>query len=237
MRRKNKKTQTTPSGPQPDAPLVVRTPRRMPTEELITPEAAPAPTRTRSFAIIGRSIHIKGELTGNEDLTIDGTVEGVINLQGHNLTIGSNGHIIAEVSAKSVVVQGHVVGDVKAESRIEIAEGGLVEGDLISPQAVLAEGARFKGNIDMLSGEPPEPKSAKERKPAAVSGKSEQTNAFDNLPDEVDNGVDAVDTAPEPNNGSGGKSGKKKTSETSKASESGDAKLQAILKEFDPAKP
>jgi cytoskeletal protein CcmA (bactofilin family) len=98
---------------------------------------------------IGQSIEIRGELTGNEDLTIEGKVDGKIDLKDHNLTIGSNGRIKAEISAKTVVVIGEVVGNINAQDKVEIAATGSMKGDIVAPRVVLADGARFKGSIDM----------------------------------------------------------------------------------------
>ncbi len=98
---------------------------------------------------IGKSILIRGELTGNEDLTIEGNVEGKIELKDHNLIVGSTGKIQAEIHAKSVNIQGEVTGNVRAEDRIEIATSGTVKGDLVAPRIVIADGARFKGSVDM----------------------------------------------------------------------------------------
>ena len=98
---------------------------------------------------IGKSIRIEGELTGDEDLTIEGTVEGKINLQGHTLKIGSNGHIKADVEAKEVIVAGELVGNVTADSRVEIASSGSMDGDIKSPRLILADGGSFKGGVDM----------------------------------------------------------------------------------------
>ncbi len=98
---------------------------------------------------IGQSIEIKGELSGNEDLTIEGKVDGKIDLKEHNLTIGSNGKIRAEIAAKTVLVIGEVVGDIVAHDKVEIAESGSVRGDITAPRVVLADGSRLKGSIDM----------------------------------------------------------------------------------------
>jgi len=98
---------------------------------------------------IGQSIQIKGELTGNEDLTIEGKVDGKIILKDHNLTIGANGRITAEIHAKTVVVVGEVVGNITADDKVEVAPTGSMKGDISSPRVVLADGARFKGSIDM----------------------------------------------------------------------------------------
>jgi cytoskeletal protein CcmA (bactofilin family) len=99
--------------------------------------------------IIGKSILIKGELTGDEDLTIEGHVEGKVELRDHVLTIGPNGRIKAEVFAKSIVVLGQVTGNLMATEKVTIREHGSVEGDIVAPGVAIAEGAYFKGSIDM----------------------------------------------------------------------------------------
>jgi len=110
--------------------------------------------RTESRLVnIGQSIKIKGELTGNEDLTIDGNFEGKILLKDHHLTIGNNGHITAEIKAKSVLIHGEVIGNVDADDKVEISPSGSVNGDLSAPRVMLADGSSFKGAIDM-SGKP-----------------------------------------------------------------------------------
>ena len=98
---------------------------------------------------LGGSIQIKGDLTGNEDVMIDGDLEGSIRLEDHNLTIGTNGKIKAEVQAKAVVVVGEVVGNITADDKVEIAPSGSVEGDIRAPRVSIADGAKFKGSIDM----------------------------------------------------------------------------------------
>ncbi len=122
---------------------------------------------------IGESIVIKGELTGSEDLQIDGTVEGTIDLRQHQLTIGPGGRINAAVSAKSVVIVGRIAGDITAAERIEIRSEGTVEGDLTAPVVGIAEGANFRGNIDMRSAEKtagaPAPKEGGRSKAGGVS--------------------------------------------------------------------
>jgi cytoskeletal protein CcmA (bactofilin family) len=98
---------------------------------------------------IGQSIHIKGELTGNEDLTIEGKVEGKVFLKDHNLTVGANGKIVAEVQAKTVMVLGEITGNITADDKVEVAATGTMRGDIHAPRVVLADGAKFKGAIDM----------------------------------------------------------------------------------------
>jgi cytoskeletal protein CcmA (bactofilin family) len=103
----------------------------------------------RNLVNIGKSVIVKGELSGSEDLTIDGQVEGKIELRDHVLTIGPNGRIKAEVFAKAVVVLGQVTGNVTATEKIDIRDNGSLEGDLQSPRVAIAEGAHFRGSIDM----------------------------------------------------------------------------------------
>ena len=98
---------------------------------------------------IGKSVVIKGELNGSEDLTIEGQVEGKIELRQNVLTIGPNGRIKAQVFAKSVVVLGEVTGNVTASEKVDIRDNGSVDGDIAAPRVAIAEGAHFRGSIDM----------------------------------------------------------------------------------------
>ena len=101
------------------------------------------------MANIGKSISLKGDLSGNEDLIIEGHVEGRVDLPSNLLTIGANGSVNAEVQAKTVVVIGKVTGNVSATERIEIQATGLVNGDVSAPRLVVAEGAVVNGSIEM----------------------------------------------------------------------------------------
>jgi len=103
----------------------------------------------RDVVNIGKSVVIKGELNGSEDLTIEGHVEGKIELKDHVLTIGPNGKIKAAVFAKSVIVLGEVNGNVTASEKVDIRDGGSVDGDIVSPRVAIAEGAHFRGSVDM----------------------------------------------------------------------------------------
>jgi cytoskeletal protein CcmA (bactofilin family) len=103
----------------------------------------------RDMVNIGKSVIIKGELSGSEDLTIEGHVEGRIDLKDNVLTIGPNGKIKAEVFAKSVVVLGEVTGNVTASEKVDIRDNGSVDGDIASPRVAIAEGAHFRGAVDM----------------------------------------------------------------------------------------
>ena len=111
---------------------------------------------------IGKSVVIKGELNGSEDLTIEGQVEGKIELREHVLTIGPNGKIKAELFAKAVVVFGEVIGNVTATDKVDIRENGSVEGDITSPRVAIAEGAHFRGSVDMQN-KPAKPATAQPR--------------------------------------------------------------------------
>jgi cytoskeletal protein CcmA (bactofilin family) len=116
---------------------------------------------------IGKSVIIKGDLSGSEDLTIEGQVEGKIELRQNVLTIGANGKIKAQVFAKIVVVQGEVTGNITATERVDIRDNGSVDGDLSAPRIAIADGAHFRGSIDMQrSGTKPGDAKAAEGKPA-----------------------------------------------------------------------
>jgi cytoskeletal protein CcmA (bactofilin family) len=101
---------------------------------------------------IGKSVVIKGELSGSEDLTLEGQAEGRIDLKDNVLTIGPNGKIKAEIFAKAVVVLGEVVGNVTATEKVDIRDHGSVEGDISAPRVAIAEGAHFRGSVDMQRG-------------------------------------------------------------------------------------
>ena len=112
---------------------------------------------------IGKSVVIKGELSGSEDLTIEGNVEGKIELRENTLTIGPNGKIHAEIFAKAVIVLGEVTGNVTATEKVDIRDNGSVDGDVSAPRVAIAEGAHFRGAIDMQRGT-----QAGAKKPAAA---------------------------------------------------------------------
>ena len=133
------------------------------------PPAAPRETQAGSGKAvnIGPSVHIKGTLSGREDLTVDGKVEGKITLKEHVLTIGANGQIEASLQAKAVIVHGKVIGDIIAENRVEIASSGTVHGDVRAPRVAIADGAMFRGSVDMDTGS-----SAKVEKPRGQSSEA-----------------------------------------------------------------
>jgi cytoskeletal protein CcmA (bactofilin family) len=101
------------------------------------------------MANIGKSISIRGDLTGNEDMVIEGQVEGKVDLPNNQLTVGANGNVKAEIHAKGIVIVGHVVGNVFGLERIEVQATGKVEGDVTAPKLSVAEGAQINGAVKM----------------------------------------------------------------------------------------
>jgi len=98
---------------------------------------------------MGQSLVIKGDLSGGEDLTLDGRVEGKVNLPDHVLTVGPNAKIDGEIAAKVVIILGSVKGNVSAKEKFELRAGGSVEGELSAPKVAMAEGSTFNGKIEM----------------------------------------------------------------------------------------
>ena len=143
------------SDEDPNSPAVATSPTSPePARRATSQPVASAPTRetpvsTGKTVNIGPSVHIKGTLSGQEDLTVDGRVEGKITLKEHELTIGANGHIDAELRAKAVIVHGKVTGDITADNKVEITNSGTVVGDIRAPRVSISDGAMFKGSIDM----------------------------------------------------------------------------------------
>ena len=129
----------------------------------------PGSSESGQLVNIGKSIVIKGELCGNEDLTIDGKVEGKVSLQDHNLTVGKHGQLQAELVAKRVIILGQVKGNVSASERVEILEGGRLEGDISSPRLSISDGAHFRGKVDMDRGAEKGAPAAKARSEAATA--------------------------------------------------------------------
>jgi len=113
-------------------------------------------------AHIGKSVVVKGELSGSEDLYLDGEVEGSIELRSHSLTIGPNGRVRANVSAKEVVIHGKVEGNIRGTERVELRKTAVLNGDIGTQRIVIEDGAFFKGSIDIQK---PEAK----QEPAKVS--------------------------------------------------------------------
>jgi cytoskeletal protein CcmA (bactofilin family) len=105
--------------------------------------------RVREAAVIGPSIQINGDLSGEEDLIIQGKVNGTIQLREKSLTVGTQGKVDANVLAQSIIIEGEVKGDVYGSERVAIRKTGNVSGNIVSPKVSLEEGCHFKGSIDM----------------------------------------------------------------------------------------
>ncbi len=144
------------NAPQPgNAPQAGNAPLAVESAPRTAPVGDPQRGQERTAVNIGKSVVIKGELNGSEDLTIEGQVEGKIELRQNVLTIGANGKIKAQVFAKSVVILGEVIGNVSASDKVDIRDNGSVDGDIAAPRVAIAEGAHFRGSIDMQkSGKP-----------------------------------------------------------------------------------
>lgn len=112
------------------------------------PQAAP---RSGGSAVIGASITIKGDVSGDEDLVILGRVQGTVNLAQHNVTIGQSGKVKADVRGKMVIVEGEIEGDLKASEQIVLRNTAKVEGSISAPRVALEDGAVFRGGIEMDS--------------------------------------------------------------------------------------
>src|SRR4249919_2013238 len=159
-------------GGQPLAPTPAPAP---PPAQAYTPRAETSHHMERDIVNIGKSVVIKGELNGSEDLTIEGHVEGTIQLKDNVLTIGPNGKIKAQIFAKSVIVLGEVTGNVTASDKVDIRDNGSVDGDLISPRVAIAEGAHFRGSVDMQrKAGAAEPKAQAQAKPATPAAAAPQ---------------------------------------------------------------
>lgn len=150
--------------------------------------ASPAPkeqhrpaveTHSADVGHIGKSVVIRGELTGNEDLYLDGEVEGNINLHDHKLVVGPNAKIKASISARDVVVHGRVDGNVTASERVELKRSSTLYGDVSTHRIVVEDGAVFKGSIDIK--EQRETK-AEVRKPAATAPSVSHSGVVNSTP-------------------------------------------------------
>src|ERR1700732_1898921 len=143
----------TPGRPaEPERPTMntPSAPAMMANEPLAAPRPATATTTTTADqATIGKSLVIKGEVTGSESLYIDGRVEGSVNLPGHRVTVGRNGQVQANINAKEVVVLGKVKGNVTASDRVDIRNEGSLGGDVVCQRISIEDGAWFKGSIDI----------------------------------------------------------------------------------------
>jgi cytoskeletal protein CcmA (bactofilin family) len=170
--------------PRPDEKPATSNPATQPT---LAPQStfSPGPNKeTRSLepaktsehfradvaAHIGKSVLVKGELSGSEDLYLDGEVEGTIELNNHTLVVGPNGRVRANISAREVVLHGRAEGNVTAKERVELKKSCVLSGDITTQRIVIEDGAFFKGSIDLQKENKAEPHKAAAAAAAAGAG-------------------------------------------------------------------
>lgn len=139
-----KRDQAVAPAPQPELHVE---PARVPVAP--APEIRVVSSSVERGVDLGKSVVIKGELSGSEDLTLHGQMEGKISLPEHTLTIGPQADVKADIAAKAVVVVGVVTGRVSAKDKIDIRSTGMVTGDIVSPRLVIAEGGNLRGKVEM----------------------------------------------------------------------------------------
>lgn len=162
MWKSSKKEEEHPPAPRP-APVYNPPPAAAaPVSPAVQPKVEVSP-KMADIAHIGKSVIIRGELSGSEDLYLDGEVEGSIELKGHALTIGPNGHIRANVHAQEVIIHGRVDGNIRGSERVELKKTAVLAGDIFTQRITIEDGAFFKGAVDIQKPEAkvehkPEPK-------------------------------------------------------------------------------
>jgi cytoskeletal protein CcmA (bactofilin family) len=129
------------------------------------------PIPTSEQATIGKSLFVKGEVTGSESLYIDGRVEGTISLPGNRVTVGRNGQVAANITAREVVVLGKVRGDMTASDRVDIRSEGSLTGNVAAARISIEDGAYFKGGIDIRKPTDTKSGAASSSEPAIVEAK------------------------------------------------------------------
>src|SRR5512142_2253573 len=151
--RKDEPKPYTPPTQPPATPAPAVTPTAIPARQVRPVETPKMDNFRADVAHIGKSVIVKGELSGSEDLYLDGEVEGSIELRGHSLTIGPNGRVRANVHAKDVVIHGKVDGNVRGNERVELKKSAVLNGDIATQRIVIEDGAFFKGAIDIQKAE------------------------------------------------------------------------------------
>ncbi|MFW6093326.1 MAG: bactofilin family protein [Pseudomonadota bacterium] len=163
-----RKDNETPAAPEPPPPSAASENRPR------SPSPEPA---SRGIAIIGKTIRIQGDITGEESLVVEGQVDGTIHLKNNDLTVGQSGQVNANLAANVVRIDGEVKGDILGQEKVIVTKTGRVQGNIVGPRVTLEDGAKFKGSIDMdpagaeRGGSPQTPKSVPSGKSDAASGK------------------------------------------------------------------
>jgi cytoskeletal protein CcmA (bactofilin family) len=151
-----------------------------PQPQPVTPPRATV-SQTKERAMIGPTICIKGDLTGQEDLLIEGRVEGKIELRQHNVTVGKNGHVKADIYGKTITIEGEVQGNLYGEEQLVLRQTSTVRGNITAPRVSLEDGSNFKGSIDMS---PKDSRSSEgeQRRPVEAVKSSAESPAASNRP-------------------------------------------------------
>ena len=149
MWKPNQPGTSTPPAPEPQRPVTPPTSSFDSSASAARPVGAAAAAPAGEQATIGKSLIVKGEVSGSESLYIDGKVEGAINLPGNRVTIGRNGQVAANILAREIVVLGKVRGNCQASDRVDIRSEGSLTGDVIAARISIEDGAFFKGGIDI----------------------------------------------------------------------------------------
>ena len=172
-RRKEEEPAPKPTSVPPTVSEPVKEGIPMSTQPTRPLEPRPEPARGGA-AILGKSVILKGQIYGREDVTIDGEVEGTVELQEHRLTVGPTGKVVATIKAREIVVLGTVQGNIETREKIEIRKEAKVTGDIRTARIVIEDGAYFKGSIDIVRAEAPKPAAAPAAapKPQAVASAS-----------------------------------------------------------------
>ena len=171
MWNRRKEEEPPPQRPAPAPPTsseLAKEGTPMSTQPIRPTETRPEPVRG-SAAVIGKSVVLKGQIYGREDVTIDGEVEGTVELQEHRLTVGPNGKVRASIKARELVALGTIHGNVETSDKIDIRKDAKLVGDIKTARIVIEDGAYFKGNIDIIRSEPARPAAAPTPKPQAVA--------------------------------------------------------------------
>ncbi len=150
-----------------------------PPQPVAVPQRSPAP-KTHERALIGPTIYIKGDLMGEEDLLIEGRVEGKIEFRQNNVTVGKNGRVKADIYGKLISIEGEVHGNLNGEEQLILRQSSNVRGNIVAPRVTLEDGCHFKGSIDMCPKEESRPSQVKE--PEALVFKPAKSEKPGDLP-------------------------------------------------------
>jgi cytoskeletal protein CcmA (bactofilin family) len=149
---------------------------------MTNPNPVPSKPAAGERATIGRSITIKGEVSGDEDLLIQGQVDGSVNLKQQTVTVGKEGRVKADITGRVVTVEGEVEGNLKAEEQVVLRSSARVQGDIVAPRVVLEDGGVFRGGIDM--GDPVSKEKPATAKPSASASSGATPSTTGSSPSE-----------------------------------------------------